>query len=146
MTNALADTTGDGIPDWWKAKIRSRGSQCRSGRRRLEQSSGILNGSNPPTQPLPTLGTTEVYVYGDGTTGIRLRAVDSDSAATNLSYTLTAPPQTGTLYFRNRTANGTNSDAALGAGDTFTQDDVNNGRLIFVYGGGMRLIWPIAFL
>jgi hypothetical protein len=137
VTNSLPDTAGDGIPDWWKAKygiVDPNADPDGDGWSNLQE---YLNGSNPTNDNrLPTLATSELYVYGDGTTGIRLRAVDSDSAPTNLFYTLTAPPQTGTMYFRNRTAAGTNSDVALGTGGTFTQDDVNNGRLIFVHGGG----------
>src|SRR5262249_49316352 len=95
----------------------------------------FLHGSNPTNDNRsPTLATTEVFAYADGTTGIRLAALDSDSAATNLFYTLTAAPQNGTIYLRNTSTNG-NHDTALTTGNVFTQDDVNKGRLIFVHPG-----------
>src|SRR5581483_9645424 len=46
---------------------------------------------------------------------------------------------------RNSTPNGTNSDAALGAGGAFTQDDVNRGRLIFVQQDTNNPPAPVSF-
>src|SRR5205814_3405447 len=79
-----------------------------------------------------SLVTADLFVYSAGATGVRLQSLDSDSGPTNLSYTLLAGPQTGTLFLRNATANPGSSDAALASGSTFTQDDVNKGRLMFV--------------
>lgn len=133
----LADTTGDGIPDWWKAKygvIDPNADPDGDGWSNLQE---FLHGGNPTNDNrTPTLATTESYVYAGGTTGIRLQAVDSDSAATNLFYTLLAAPQTGTLSLRNASTNPASSDGVLVAGSTFTQDDVNNGRLIFRHQSG----------
>ncbi|MBF0326422.1 MAG: tandem-95 repeat protein [Alphaproteobacteria bacterium] len=51
-----------------------------------------------------------------------LAVTDADSAAAQLTYTLTIAPTKGTLSL---------SGNALGVNATFTQDDINNGRLTF---------------
>ncbi len=146
LTNRLPSTSGDGIPDWWKAMfgvVDPNADPDHDGWSNLQE---FLNGGNPnQDNRIPTLGTSEIFVYADGFTGIRLQAIDSDSAPTNLFYTLTAPPQGGTLYLRNSNANGTNGDAALSAGAAFTQDDVNNGRLVFLQQDTNDPVLPTSF-
>lgn len=94
--NALPDTIGDGIPDWWKNQfgiVDPNADPDHDGWSNLQE---FLHGSNPnQDNRIPTLATDEIYVYADGTTGIRLNAIDSDSQPTNLFYSLTSLPQGG---------------------------------------------------
>src|SRR5439155_4449211 len=93
-----------------------------------------LRSSNPTNDNRsPSLVTADMFVYSAGATGIRLQSLDSDTSPTNLSYTLLAVPQSGTLYLRNANPNPASSDAALTSGSTFTQGDIDNGRLMFVH-------------
>ena len=146
LTNALASTSGDGIPDWWKAQfgqVDPNADADGDGWTNLQE---FLHGSNPSLDNrIPTVDTSELFVYADGTSGLRLHAVDADSASTNLFYALTAVPQGGTLYLRNRIAGTTNSDVALAVGAAFTQDDVDKGRLIFVQQDTNNPVMPTSF-
>ncbi len=134
LGNLLPDTDHSGIPDWWKTKfglLDPNADPDGDGWNNLQE---YLQGSNPnQDNRIPSLETKELFVYADGTTGIRIKAIDSDSTPANLFYTLTALPTGGKLLLRNSTANGTNSDAILGLGAGFTQDQVNKGALIFVH-------------
>lgn len=56
-----------------------------------------------------------------------LETTDTDNSPGDLTYTLTGLPTDGTLY---------NSGIALGLGDTFTQDDINNNLVAYNHGGG----------
>ncbi|MGJ3245093.1 MAG: tandem-95 repeat protein [Elainellaceae cyanobacterium] len=63
-------------------------------------------------------------------TAVELRVADPDSSTTQLTYTLTTVPSTtiGTLQrFRNGTWQ------KLGVGTSFTQDDLNDGRIRYVF-------------
>src|SRR5205085_7729064 len=128
LFTALADTTGDGTPDWWKAKygqIDPNGDPDHDGWSNLQE---YLHGSNPTNDDrAPSIVTGDMFVYANGSTGVRLQSIDSDSGPTNLSYTLLASPQSGTLYLRNANPSGSNSDLALTTGSGFTQEDVNKG-------------------
>jgi hypothetical protein len=134
LFNALPDTAGDGIPDWWKAKygiVDPNADPDGDGWSNLQE---FLHGSNPTNDNrIPTLATSDMFVYANGRTGFRVQAVDSDSAPTNLYYTVIVAPQSGTLVFRNGNSNPTNSDLAIAAGAIFTQDDINNGRVEFIH-------------
>src|SRR5581483_2474147 len=108
LTNALASTSGDGIPDWWKALYGVTDTNADPDHDGWSNLQEFLHGGNPnQDNRIPTLATTEQWVYADGTTGIQLQAIDSDSGPTNLFYTLTTPPTGGTLLLRNSTPNGT---------------------------------------
>src|SRR5207247_749781 len=94
---------------------------------------------------VPTLATRELLVYADGTTGLRLRALDSDSPAANLVYTLATPPAIGTLILCNAVSGSSPSDRALVAGDSFTQADINQGRLVFAHSGAVSASLSVSF-
>ncbi len=125
LANPLASTSGDGIPDWWKAKfgaIDPNADPDGDGWNNLQE---FLHGTNPnQDNRIPSLRTSEYFVYADGTTGLRLDAVDSDSAAANVLYTVTCLPDAGVLRLQ-----GSN----LLTGASFSQNDVNLGRLVFVH-------------
>jgi RTX calcium-binding nonapeptide repeat (4 copies)/Cadherin-like/Calx-beta domain len=144
--NALPDSVGDGIPDWWKNRfgiVDPNADPDGDGWSNLQE---FWHGSNPnQDNRIPTLATDEVFVYADGTTGIRLNAIDSDSQPTNILYTLTSLPRGGTFYLRNAVMNSANSDAALTNGSVFTQDDINKGRLVFVSQTGSNSVASTSF-
>lgn len=134
LGNSLVDTGNTGIADWWKSKyglLDPNADPDGDGWSNLKE---YQQGSDPnQDNRIPSLETKELFVYADGTTGIRLNAIDSDSTPANLFYTLTALPDEGQLFLRNSAPNGTNSDAELELGAAFTQEQVNKGALIFVH-------------
>ena len=132
LTSPLADTSGDGIPDWWKKLygITDPNAVGADGWSNLQK---FKNGGNPTQDNrFPTLATTEFWVYADSISEVPLVAVDSDSAAASIHYTLTSLPAGGTFYLHNVSATGGINDMALGINGYFSQDDVNLGRLVFV--------------
>ena len=133
LDNPLADTSGDGIPDWWKARYGITDPNARPNGDGWSNLQKYLNGGNPTQDNRrPTLLTTECWAYADGISQIPLTAVDSDSPATGIFYMLASLPAGGTLYLHNVSASGDIHDVALGNNATFSQQDVNQGRLIFV--------------
>jgi hypothetical protein len=134
LTNSLPDTSGDGIPDWWKALYGITDANAIPGSDGWSNLQKFLNGGNPnQDNRWPSLDVTEFWVYADGRTEIPLRAIDSDSPATNIFYTLTRLPQVGAFYLHDVNADGSTNDVLVSLGGTFSQDDVNHGRLIFVH-------------
>ena len=141
LTNQLASTSGDGIPDWWKALYgvsNPNGITSGDGWSNLQkyQKGGTPNFDNR----LPTLLTAEYWAYADGQTEIPLTVVDSDSAPTNIVFTLTSVPANGSFYLRNYS-----NDIPLTVGSSFTVDDVNNGRFIFAHAGPVVQAGPTSF-
>lgn len=139
------DTDGNGLPDWWEKLYTQTDPTADTDGDGWNNRAEFLNGSDPTRDNrIPLLETKEVQAYADGAAVLRLRAVDSDSAAANLAYTLDVPP-VGTLLLRNAyvvgpglPGAGKNTDRPLGAGATFTQADVDQGRLIYVPGPGSQ--------
>lgn len=136
----LLDSDGDGMPDWWEERYGlntfladAHGDGDGDGATNLKE---FLDGSDPTkNNRQPTLATSKIVVYEAGTVGVCLRTIDSDSLEHNLTYTLKLAPQGGKLYFRDGSGEpdeqGVRPGKVLQAGDTFTQDDVDNGKIQF---------------
>ncbi len=141
LTNQLASTSGDGIPDWWKALYGvsdPNGVTSADGLSNLQKY--LMGGTPYQDNRFPTLLTTEYWAYADGLTEIPLAVLDSDSASTNIVFTLNSVPGNGYFYLRNYT-----NDVPLGLGSQFTVDDVNRGRLIFAHNGPAAYAGPTSF-
>ncbi|MFO1318467.1 MAG: Ig-like domain-containing protein [Burkholderiales bacterium] len=73
-----------------------------------------------------------VTIHGTGAvTGPRIVVPDSDNSAAEIVYRLTQLPTSGEVRL---------NGAALGLYGVFTQDDLDNGRITFVHGGGEDFI------
>jgi hypothetical protein len=141
LANPLTSTSGDGIPDWWKALYgvsNPNGITSPDGWSNLQK---FQNGGTPnQDNRFPSLLTTEYWAYADGRAEIPLAVVDSDSASTNITFTLTSLPANGSFYLRNFS-----NDISLALGSTFTLDDVNHGKLIFAHNGPTAFAGPTSF-
>lgn len=134
LLNPLADSSGDGIPDWWKARYGINDPNADLDGDGWSNLQEFRNGGNPAQDNrIPTLATTEYWAYAEGLTEIPLDAVDSDSAPANLHYTLLTLPNCGNFYLHNVNPDGSINDVALGLNGFFSQDDVNQGKLVFVH-------------
>lgn len=134
VATPLADSDGNGLPDWWENQFLTDDPLADPDGDGRNNRAEFLAGSDPNHDDrLPSLATRELRAYAGGTTLVTLRARDADSAAADLTYTLTRAPQRGTVYLRHAQADPENSDSALTAGATFSQADVNAGRLVFAH-------------
>jgi len=144
--NPLADTDGDGIPDAWADRFNVDDALADPDGDGWNNRTEFRLGSRPDHDDrVPALATKELLVYADGTTGLRLRALDSDSTAVNLLYTLATPPAIGTLILRNAVSGSSPSDRALVAGDSFSQADIDRGRLVFAHAGAVSASLSVSF-
>lgn len=129
-----ADTDGNGIADWWEVKYNLNLPFADPDGDGWNNLTEFQKGTDPNGDNRnPTLETRELRAYADGVTLASLRALDSDSAASNIVYSVQAAPEVGTLFLRNASAGTGNPDQAITTGATFTQADVNAGRLIFAH-------------
>lgn len=133
----LADVDGNGLADSWELKYGQHDPLADpdgDGRNNLAE---FRAGTRPDRDDrVPELITREVRAYAGGTSLVFLRATDVDSSPTNLTYTLVRPPAIGELRLRATVRNTAAPDFLLGAGATFTQADVNHGRLAFLHPEG----------
>jgi hypothetical protein len=141
ITRESIDTDGDGMADWWEER-NGLDKQDPDDAAQDTDNDGVnnldefLQGLDPNTDSrLPKLQTRELMIYADGVTGVLLETADIDSTPAQLVYTLTRAPSRGQLLLRNTQLDVDAPDGALGVGGGFTQEDVQNGRLIFLYDG-----------
>jgi len=141
LFNPLGSTSGDGIPDWWKTLYGVSDPNAHPTADGWSNLQKFQNGGAPnQDNRYPTLLNRECWVYADGRTEIPLAVVDSDSASTNIFFTLNSVPANGTFYLRNYS-----NDVTLAAGAQFTLDDINRGRLIFAHTGAGAPAVPTSF-
>ncbi len=132
------DSDGDGLPDWWESQygrdLNPADDLDTDGLSNLQE---FRAGSDPLQDTRrPTLLTTAVHAVADGISGVLLRAADSDSPAALILYTLTRAPEGVELRLRNARSVPGDADAAVTPGGTWSQQDVNCGRLVLVHSGG----------
>lgn len=128
----LADTDGDGMPDWWEIQ---HGLDWQTADGNLNSDGDAwnnlleyLNGSDPNKDDrAPSLHTKELAAYGESTNGVWLRAIDADTPPGSLVFTLASLPSGGEFHFNDGSPNG----QVLETGDAFTQQELNEGRLVF---------------
>ncbi|MFM2294402.1 MAG: hypothetical protein RLZZ350_815, partial [Verrucomicrobiota bacterium] len=134
LTSHLADSADDGIPDWWKTRYGVTDPNADPDGDGWNNLQEFLHGGNPTVDNrVPSLATTEFWIYAEGSTEIPLDALDSDTAPAQIHYTLTTLPSGGTFYLHQVANNGSVTDTALALNGFFSQDDVNQGRLVFVH-------------
>ena len=133
------DTDGDGMPDWWEDRHgmdkQDAGDATADpdgdGRSNLEE---YRRGSDPNHDDRqPSLAATVLRAYAHGTTGLGLSVVDVDTDPADLVYRLESVPAVGALLLRNGGPPAAESDLALTVNATFTQADVEAGRLVYTH-------------
>jgi hypothetical protein len=130
----LADTDGDGMPDWWEI---SHGLDWQVPNANLDSDGDgwsnfheYRNGTNPKVDDRkPSLDTTELAAYGESNNGVWLRAIDANTPPSGLTFTLTRLPAGGELHFDG----GGSSTTKLNVGSTFTQEQVSQGRVLYLH-------------
>ncbi|MCF7847286.1 MAG: type I secretion C-terminal target domain-containing protein [Kiritimatiellales bacterium] len=139
---APLDSDGDGIPDWWEDEYgfdlqRVADAADDADGDGLSNLQEYLRGLNPLLDSrIPEIATETLLAYAGCTTGVRLKTDDIDSAFEDLIYTLVSAPTKGTLVHRNQVSIPEAPDLPLTAGAEFSQQDVTDGKVVFVHDGG----------
>lgn len=137
--NDLDDADGDGIPDWWEElygldKQDASDALQRWGDNRYTYLEAFQRGLNPLADDrVPELLTSELVVVEKGATGLLPRTADSISTPSQITYRLTGLPAGGAVILRNARPDPKLPHRELKIGDSFSQADVNAGRLEFVH-------------
>ena len=135
------DSDGDGIPDAWEDqygldKQNPADADVDLSGDGLSALNAYLRGLDPNHDTRsPSLLTTELAVYPGGLTGLLLDTADLNSAADQLEYTVTGLPVGGQLVRRNARPDALIPNADLAVGDTFTQDDLLHGLIVYNHDG-----------
>ena len=134
----MPDSDGNGLPDWWQQKYFGRlgidpnsdpDGDGWSNRREY------LAGTDPTRPNTSPVIAWDLESVDEGTTELlTLRALDSDTTPDQLVYTLTQEPKGVSLrhlFGATRAGlDGKRGDRLLHSGDTFTQAQINEGRVV----------------
>ena len=134
VTTAFEDADGDGLPDWWEERYGVDDPSADpdgDGRTNLAEYAGFTDPTRSNREPL--LFTREVHASADATSALLVHTLDEDSSPAQLVYQLTSVPAGHVLRLRNSISNPDRPDRSLMSGDTFTQADIDAGRLIVVH-------------
>lgn len=135
------DTDGDGMPDWWEKRFGTdpqkpdgNADPDGDGHGNLAE---FLAGTDPTSDGrVPRILTKRVAAYENGTAGVLIQVEDVDSSPRELRFELVRSPLLGQLQLRDLGPDEDVMEAeALSAGDAFTLEDVQNGRLVYTYPG-----------
>lgn len=132
----LLDTDDDGMPDWWEQQY---GLDWQTPDGNLDADGDgwshlaeFLRGTDPTRDDrVPSLQTRNLAAYGESDNGVWLRAVDADSLPSELEFTLMELPKGGELYLNPNAEGANQAVVALAVGDTFTQEQLNQGVLVY---------------
>lgn len=136
----MPDSDGQGLPDWWQRKYFGRlgtdpnADADKDGWSNLQE---YLAGTDPTlANRTPVMVWNKSSVAEGATELLTIRAVDSDTPPERLIYTLTQEPQGAGIHQSfgavNPGSDGRRGDRPLHVGDTFTQAQINEGRLVLV--------------
>lgn len=135
----MPDSDGHGLPDWWQQKFfGSLGTDPNAdpdhdGWSNLRE---YLSGTNPNfVDKHPAISWEDPVVNEGATQILTMFAVDSDTPADHLVYTLTEEPQGASvrLLFGEAGVGGEARDKVLHTGSTFTQAQLDEGLVVLVH-------------
>lgn len=137
----LPDTDGRGLPDWWQREyfgnlgVDPGADPDGDGWTNLQEYKAA---TDPTTSNVaPGIVLDNLAIDEGSTEVVSLRAIDSDTPPAQLVYTVLEEPVGARLQLLfGATARGTNGlfgDRWLKQGETFTQSDVNEGRLVIAH-------------
>lgn len=137
----LPDTDGRGLPDWWQREffgslgVDPLADPDGDGWTNLDEYKAATDPTQSNVAPAIVLDNFEI---DEGATEVvSLRAIDSDTPPERLVYTVLEEPVGARLNLlfgaTNRGPNGLFGDRWLKQGETFTQADVDAGRLVITH-------------